>query len=98
MGYTIKQDSSGQGKGTALVIHRILTLKKRHYANARLVINRKRVKTKGAEKKKGGLRKKTEKKKGSFFDVLKGIGNSSSSLGGKAKRERLLINRLFTRD
>ena len=63
--------------------------------DARLVINRKRVKTKGVEKKKGGLGKKTEKREGSFFDVLKGIGNSSSSLGGKAERERLLISGLY---
>ena len=81
-----------------MVIHRISTLKKRHYADAGLVVNGKRVKTKGAEKKKGGLGKKTEKREGSFFDVLKGIGNGSGSLGGKAERERLLIGGLFTRD
>jgi hypothetical protein len=39
-----------------------------------------------------------EKKKGSFFNILKGIGNGSNSLGGKAERERLLISRLFIQD
>ena len=81
-----------------MVIQRILTPKKRHYADAGLVVNRKRVKTKGVEKKKGGPGKKTEKREGSFFDVLKGIGNGSSSLGGKPERERLLISGLFTQD
>jgi hypothetical protein len=50
------------------------------------------------EKKKGGLGKKTEKREGSFFYILKGIGNSSSSLGGKPERERLLIGGLFIWD
>lgn len=57
--------------------------------DARLVVNRKRAKTKGIEKKKRELRKNIKKKKGSFLYIFKGIGNGST----KVKRERLLISR-----
>ena len=46
VGYTVERDSSRQGeKGTALVIQRISAPKKRHYAEAGLVVNGKRAKT-----------------------------------------------------
>jgi hypothetical protein len=62
--------------------------------DAGLVVNGKRAKTKGAEKKKGELGKNIKKRKGSFLYILKGIGNSSA----KAERERLLIGGRFARD
>jgi hypothetical protein len=93
-GYTVERDSSGQGEGTALVIQRISIAKKRHYVDAGLVVNGKRAKTKGAEKKKGEPGKNMKKREGSFLHILKGIGNGSA----KAERERLLIGGRFARD
>ena len=49
-GYTVERDSSRQGeKGTVLVIRRISAPKKRHYAEAGLVVNGKRGKTNEVE-------------------------------------------------